>query len=121
MAGDGDVGSCPDEIQLLRAENQELKGKQDEMLKELSELRKQLPDLSLGGSADEDAEQPEEITNEAVRKRLARLCNPKSNGNLILQWLTLPIFLSNVMHSKCSMQHATSEESEGAQAHPRDV
>ena len=86
---EGDVGACPDELQVLRDENRNLKMQQHAQLEELESLRKQLSDLQLTASENDhdepdgiglDGEDGSGLTSEAVRKRLWRICKPRANG-----------------------------------------
>ena len=75
--GASDPGASPDELERLRAENAHLRSKN-------AELERALSGVVSGGSdvppPSSEAEDGEELSNEALRKRLWRLCKKDSKG-----------------------------------------
>ena len=78
--GLGDTGAGPDEVQELRMENARLKN-------EIDVLQEKLSKLSLGDQVPAGGSQVVEVSDEAARKRLERICKAnaqRSHGRVFM-------------------------------------
>ena len=80
----GETGESPDEVCQLKAMNMQLEAEKAGLEQEVANLRKQLSDMTLNQPDEVDPHQNEHTfpstTDEAARKRLARICAKSSTG-----------------------------------------
>ena len=100
LRGDG-TGSAPDlreKLRMLELENQALKQEKHDLEYQLSQLNSEMQNMKItceGANAPPDGQNQEEVSEEAVRKRLERLCKRNSQGILgsILFLYTIYIYI----------------------------
>lgn len=83
----GETGESPDEVCALKAMNMQLEAEKAGLEQEVANLRKQLSDMTLNQPDEADTQNEHQnehtfpsTTDEAVRKRLGRICARSSTG-----------------------------------------
>ena len=79
----GETGESPDEVCALKAMNMQLEAEKAGLEQEVANLRKQLSDMTLNQPDEGDTQNEHTFpstTDEAVRKRLGRICSRTSTG-----------------------------------------
>jgi hypothetical protein len=79
----GETGESPDEVCALKAMNMQLEAEKAGLEQEVANLRKQLSDMTLNQPDEGDTQNEQTLTSttdEAVRKRLGRICARTSTG-----------------------------------------